>query len=260
MVNRKNKRKTDGEKIFSIVASLTIVVALVICVVAVVKTTSGKKKNYIDLNTPTSDNLAIVPSSSINETEAPTPVERPTKNVVELPTEEVTEAPSVTVENPTDALEASDVIQETAKEVNAPVYNFSEDSEMIRPVEGDILLNYNMDNTIYFPTLDQYKCNPAVIFAATVGTAVQSAAAGVVEDVYVDRITGTTMVISIGNGYKVIYGQLGELAVGVSDQVMAGTQIGKIAEPTKYFTKEGSNLYFAVTKDGEYVDPFNYIR
>ena len=50
IVNRK-KRKVDGEKIFSIVASLAIVAALVVGVISIVKTTSNsKKQNYIDLN------------------------------------------------------------------------------------------------------------------------------------------------------------------------------------------------------------------
>lgn len=259
-MNRKNKKKRDGEKIFSIVASLAIVATLVICIVAVVKTTSGKRKNFIDLNTPTSQNQAMLPTNNIKDEETTKSVEKPTKKAAEVPTEVVTEAPTKPVEDTTKAVEASDVIKETAKEVNAPVYNFTDDSEMIRPIQGDVLLNYNMDNTIYFPTLDQYKCNPSVVFAANVGDVVQSAAAGIVEDVYQDPITGTTMVISIGGGYKVKYGQLKELMVGVSDQVMAGTKIGKIAEPTKYFTKEGSNLYFAVTKDGVPVDPFNFIN
>ena len=67
------------------------------------------------------------------------------------------------------------------------------------------------------------------------------------------------MVISVGDGYKITYGQLQEPAVGISDTVEAGTIIGKIAKPTRYFTEEGSNLYFKLTKDGTPVDPFLFL-
>ena len=116
-----------------------------------------------------------------------------------------------------------------------------------------------MDNTIYFPTLEQYQCNPAIVISAEEGTEVLSAANGVVEDIYEDPVIGTTMVISIGNGYKLVYGQLSDLAVGISDDVEVGTVLGKISDPTKYFSVEGSNLYFKLTKDGQPVDPMVFL-
>ena len=48
----KKRKKPDGEKIFSIVASLAIVIALVAGIISIVRsnTRQDKKKNYIDLN------------------------------------------------------------------------------------------------------------------------------------------------------------------------------------------------------------------
>ena len=43
-MNRK-KRKVDGEKIFSIVASLAIVAALVVGVISIVRATSNRKRH-----------------------------------------------------------------------------------------------------------------------------------------------------------------------------------------------------------------------
>ena len=39
----------------------------------------------------------------------------------------------------------------------------------------------------------------------------------------------------------------------------AGATLGYVSEPTKYYSKEGSNLYFAMTKDGVSVDPLEYL-
>lgn len=261
-VNRRNKKKIDGEKIFSIVASLAIIAALVVGVVSIVKSTTSKpKQNYIDLNVGDNETNAVTPTTidrqAQRETEKPTkkqdkPTERPTKPAQEQKTEGVTEPA-------TDGVPAGVDQNPTAAEVNAPVLNFGENSNLLWPVEGDIVIGYNMDNTIYFPTLDLYKCSPSIVISAEVGTPVLSAAPGIVEDIYVDSVTGTTMVVSIGDGYKIVYGQLGNLSVGISDTVAAGTELGRIAEPTKYFAVEGSNLYFGLTKEGTPVDPMLHL-
>ena len=241
-MNRNKRKKVDGEKLFSIIATVAIVAALVVGIVTIAKSASTRKnRNYIDLNN-------VENTKSTEET---------SEQVVDNETEPVTQTqPVVETEPPTqEKLPASVVETEPPVDVNAPVYSFSESSSLLWPVEGSVVLGYNMDNTIYFPTLKQYQCNPAIIISAQVDTKVLSSAKGVVEDVYEDAVTGTTMVISIGDGYKLLYGQLKELKVGLGDEVEVGTVIGSVASPTKYFTVEGSNLYFKLTKDGEPVDP-----
>mgnify|MGYP000402848362 CR=1 FL=1 len=44
------------------------------------------------------------------------------------------------------------------------------------PVQGNVILDYSMDSTIYFPTLDQYKCNPALIIQGDVSEPVAAPA------------------------------------------------------------------------------------
>lgn len=242
-MNKRNNKKLDGQKIFSIVASLAIVTALVTGVVSVIKnTTKDKKRNYIDLN---------VVENETEPTEAEKPTERETKYIVlEKPTATI---PRIEKTEPE--------IQETeeVKAVKAPVFSFKESDRLTWPVVGDVLLGFNMDNTIYFPTLDVYRCNPAIMISAEVGTEVRCAAAGVVEEVYSDNEIGTTVKVAIGDGYELTYGQLTDVSVGVSDVVEPGQILGKISTPTKYFTKEGSNLYFKMSKDGIAMDPLLYL-
>ena len=242
-MNRNKRKKLDGEKLFSIIATVVIVAALVVGIATIAKSAGSRKnRNYIDLNNAESTRSTEESSEQVADNRE---------------TEPVTETlPVVETEPPTEEkLPASVVETEPPVDVNAPVYSFSESSSLLWPVEGSVVLGYNMDNTIYFPTLEQYQCNPAVIISAQEGAQVLCSAKGVVEDVYEDAVTGTTMVISIGDGYKLVYGQLKELKAGVGDDVEVGTVLGSIASPTKYFTVEGSNLYFKLTKDGEPVDP-----
>ena len=46
------------------------------------------------------------------------------------------------------------------------------------PVNGNVLLDYSMDQTTYFPTLDQYKLSPAIAVGAVEGAPVVAAVNG----------------------------------------------------------------------------------
>lgn len=245
-MNKNKRKRPDGEKIFSIVATVAIAAALVVGIVTIVKSVGKPKdKNYINLNE------AMETTTAEKETE---------KQVAD--NSDATKAPSMApTEAPTEAVDVEVIATDEVPtlDVNATVYNFSESSSLIWPVEGEVVLGYNMENTIYFPTLNQYQCNPAIVISAEADTEVLSAAKGIVEDVYEDPVIGTTMVISIGNGYKLVYGQLKDLAVGISDEVDAGTVLAKVSEPTKYFSVEGSNLYFALKLEDAPVDPTTFL-
>ena len=141
-----------------------------------------------------------------------------------------------------------------------PYTYFNEASTLQWPVEGSVLLDFSMDSTIYFPTLDLYKTNPAVLIQAEPGTPVAAPAEGKVVTVDHNEEIGDFVVIDMGNGYQAKCGQLTEIPVASGDIVEAGTVIGQVAEPTKYYVVEGGNLYFSMTKDGVPIDPLDYIQ
>lgn len=164
--------------------------------------------------------------------------------------------------------EVLDVVEEAAEEINteeagaeevvvAPTLNFSENDGLIRPVTGDILMHYSMDSSIYFATLDQYKYNPAVVFSAEQGSQVSVCAPGKVIDIFEDAKIGKAVTLDLGNGYQATYGQLENIEVSVDSYVEAGEVLGFVGAPTKYYSVEGSNLYFMLTKDGVAVNPEN---
>lgn len=65
--------------------------------------------------------------------------------------------------------------------------------------------------------------------------------------------------MDLGNGYQAVYGQLSDLMVSQGDTVAEGTILGYVGAPTKYYSTEGSNLYFAMSKDSEPIDPISYL-
>lgn len=141
-----------------------------------------------------------------------------------------------------------------------PELDFGEEDGLVWPIVGDVLINFSMDKTIYFPTLDQYKYNPAIVIAATQGENISAAANGRVTSVSYDPGTGNTVVMELGNGYELTYGQLENITVSEGSYVQVGDGIGTVAAPTKYYSTEGTNVYFKLTKDGEPVNPLSKLQ
>ncbi|MGN0387178.1 MAG: peptidoglycan DD-metalloendopeptidase family protein [Suilimivivens sp.] len=166
-------------------------------------------------------------------------------------------------EKKTDASEKEETvsIEETEDDTPAistamqPTLSFSDNDSLVWPVVGNILINYSMDKTIYFPTLDQYKYNPAIVIQANEGDMITAAAAGKVTSVFTDPQIGNAVTMDLGNGYEVTYGQLTGILVSEGSYVSMGDMIAQVAAPTKYYSVEGTNVYFKLTKDGEPVNP-----
>ena len=155
---------------------------------------------------------------------------------------------------------STDTAETSAVGIAAQALDFTEDSIMEWPVRGTVLVDYNMDETVYYPTLDQYRVSSAIALQAVEDAPVYAAADGQVLSIVQDACTGTTVTMELGNGYQAVYGQLKDLTVAEGDTVKEGEVIGNISAPTKYYSVEGPNLYFAMKKDGVPVDPFEYLE
>lgn len=179
-------------------------------------------------------------------------------------TEEIPQEPLIAEETPAEEPPAEEVPQEEEESVEtsgqSDRLSFSDQSKILWPVNGDVILNYSMDKSIYFSTLNQYKYHPAIVISAPVGSEVHCAARGKVSKIYVNEETGTTVLMQLGKGYDAVYGQLKEVAVEEGDVVEQGSLIGYVSEPTKYYTLEGSNLYFQLLKKSQPINPMDYME
>lgn len=149
---------------------------------------------------------------------------------------------------------------ETASMEAAKALSFQEKDNLGWPVAGNVLINYSMDKTVYFPTLQQYKYSPAIVIAAAEGENITSSADGKVLSVFEDAEIGQAVTVDIGNGYELTYGQLKDIMVLQGDIISSGDVIGKVAAPTKYYSVEGPNVYFRLTKDGRPVNPLSNLE
>lgn len=175
------------------------------------------------------------------------------KVTTEATTEQTTEAE---VED-TDEAEEDASLPVTA---DAGALDFNSEKTISWPVAGEVILPYSMETTVYFKTLDQYKCNPGILIAAGNGTTVQNAYLGQVTKVTSDNVYGNMVTVYLGNDYSVVYGQLDTIYVKEGDFVKAGQSIGTIGNPTDTFQEEGSHLFFQFYEGDVPVDPMLYME
>ena len=142
----------------------------------------------------------------------------------------------------------------------ARMLNFSDADRLGWPVRGSVLIDYSMDATTYFATLEQYKCSPGIVLQSEVSTPVYAPAAARVLEVGSNEELGNYVTLDLGNDYTAICGQLKEIPVAVNDYVDEGSLLGYVAEPTKYYSVEGPNVYFELTCGGSPVDPLDYME
>ena len=170
-----------------------------------------------------------------------------------------TNTDTIQAEIPTVTEDSAPEIIITPSESNPTTLKFAANEVLTWPVDGNVVLSYSMDKPVYFSTLAQYKYNPALIIAGEVGEEVVAAAEGEVKSIETNAQTGTTLTMDIGSGYEVVYGQLKDVCVAEGYRISEGDAIGCVSEPTKYYSVEGPNLYFQLLKDGEPVNPLEYL-
>ena len=128
------------------------------------------------------------------------------------------------------------------------------------PLEGVTAAAFAMDALAYNPTTRDWRTHDGVDIAAEAGTEVKAAAAGTVYSVYTDDQMGTTVVIRHNGGYSTTYASLAEdPAVAAGDEVELGQTIGAVGQSALLESAIGYHLHFAVSKDGENVDPMEFL-
>lgn len=140
------------------------------------------------------------------------------------------------------------------------VLHFNGEDGLSWPVIGNVIMDYSMDERIYFATLNEYKYYSAVAISAEEGAPVSAAAVGKVTKTGINEEIGQYVVMDLGDGYEATYGQLTELTVEQGDRVSKGQIIGYVAAPTKYYSIEGTNVYFKLEQNGTSVDPVGYFK
>ena len=224
-------------------------IALVLCVLATgvagyFLLFNGQQAEDVGANV---DNVVTTPKP-VEQTPTITPSSQEKEEEPEEDDAEVTSKP-VTV-----------IMPEVQPDPNAEPVQAEVPSIVVAPLAGETVSVFSMDALQYNETTGDWRTHDGVDIAATAGTAVVAASAGTVLSVEENGRLGVTVVISQQDGYETTYASLGEeLSVAEGDTVSTGQQIGVVGNTSLTESGLGAHLHFSVTKDGEAVDPAEYL-
>ena len=126
----------------------------------------------------------------------------------------------------------------------------------LKPVEGDIGMNFSNEKLIYSKTLNEWLVHKGIDILANKGTDVRASADGIIKNMYKDTRFGFTIVIEHSDEYVTKYSGIEEnknLKIGMS--VKQGDVISQISASSGFEIDEGSHLHFEVLKDDINIEP-----
>ena len=187
-----NKRQRPSQK------KRSAAVAAVVCFVAAIALVGTYTFNDYK-RTQQKEKLALAEEDDTKDEKKKEPAEEANNLVIN---NKVDDEPEEKPEEPTpeDTTEQTDSTDVQQTEGSSRAITFNENSQLLWPVNGTIIMSYSMDKTVYFQTLDQYKYNPAVVISGAEGDQVICGTTGIVKSIDVTAETGTTVNVDIGNG------------------------------------------------------------
>lgn len=181
----------------------------------------------------------------------------------EIPVFAETDPEPVEEAAPVASIEPSEPVQQSSAPsapAASPAASDSVPSYFVRPVAGEIENTYSMDKLQYNRTMRDWRTHDGIDIAAELGAQVKAVADGKVEKVTNDDSMGTTVVLLHSGGLRSVYCNLAESpTVKEGDAVATGSVIGSVGSTALSETGEVNHLHFAMSLNGESVDPEDYL-
>ena len=128
-------------------------------------------------------------------------------------------------------------------------------------LNATIYKEYCGDSLVYNSTLKQWETHNGIDFQVANGSAVYSILDGKIQDVYTNVLEGTVVVVAHDNGLTSTYGSLDDnVKVEVGDKVSRGDELGTVSTSATAESEAGAHLHFAMTDNGQKVDPASYLN
>ena len=130
-----------------------------------------------------------------------------------------------------------------------------------KPVEGDIVRDFAVDNLIYSNTLQEWTTHTGIDIKADKTTVVKSAEAGTVKTIKNDPRYGLTIIIEHENGFQTVYSNLltSEFVVE-GEKVEKDQSLGTVGNTAAFEVADEPHLHFEILKDSAQVDPNIYLK
>ncbi|MDX9871682.1 MAG: M23 family metallopeptidase [Clostridia bacterium] len=207
------------------------------------------------LNEAESGGQAPAPGPAPDAATASEPVPQPTAP-------EVTEAGSVlpaeagiSADPVPDSAASVDIAPDEGDLISAILANL-DISQVVWPLEGEIIRAVGLN---YSETFADYRFHSGFDIAAAAGAEAAAVFPGKIVSVSTSKAEKVSLVIDHGGGWLSTYAHLAEARVSPGEKVTAGQILGTIGEPGLAELAEGPHLHYALSKDGQAVNPLEYL-
>ena len=161
----------------------------------------------------------------------------------------------------TNKINTNNTTSQTNSKAEEKTENKNVELSFSKPVEGDIVRDFAVDNLIYSNTLQEWTTHTGIDIKADKTTVVKSAEAGTVKTIKNDPRYGLTIIIEHENGFQTVYSNLltSEFVVE-GEKVEKGQSLGTVGNTAAFEVADEPHLHFEILKDSAQVDPNIYLK
>ena len=139
--------------------------------------------------------------------------------------------------------------------------NISKPVSFVNPVEGEISKEYAKESLVYSETLKEWTTHLGIDIKAEKTTVVKAAESGKIKSIKNDPRYGLSIIIEHSDGYETLYANLlTSEFVQVGEEVKQGQSIGTVGNTAVFEILDEPHLHFEISKDGNEIDPTQYIK
>lgn len=161
----------------------------------------------------------------------------------------------------TNKINSNNTTSQTNSKVEENTGNKNVELNFEKPVEGEIVRDFAVDNLIYSNTLQEWTTHTGIDIKADKTTVVKSAEEGIVKTIKNDPRYGLTVIIEHENGFQTVYSNLltSEFVVE-GEKVEKGQSLGTVGNTAAFEIADDAHLHFEILKDSIQVDPNIYLK
>ena len=161
----------------------------------------------------------------------------------------------------TNKINTNNTTSQTNSKAEEKTENKNVELSFTKPVEGDIVRDFAVDNLIYSNTLQEWTTHTGIDIKADKTTVVKSVEAGTVKTIKNDPRYGLTIIIEHENGFQTVYSNLltSEFVVE-GEKVEKGQSLGTVGNTAAFEVADEPHLHFEILKDSAQVDPSIYLK
>ena len=228
--------------------------------IEIAKTNKSSITELMNINEQSSSQASSSIGKSVNEVKGESGQTNEEQNNVEVNKIAINTS-NMEKETKENTIKTNEIQENVVKQPEVKKEEKVPDPTFIKPVEGEISVEFAKDTLIYSNTLKEWVTHMGVDIKADKATVVKASAEGTVKSIKNDPRYGITVVVEHVNGFKTIYSNLLTAEfVSEGENVKKGQTLGTVGNTATFEIADASHLHFEIQKNDTNLDPTLYIK